>query len=78
MAILKKPKIKHKLFAPIKEQLQMLLEYIDILEQTSKKQAARELMYLKATFLNTYHLCLLYLNDITSAKGKPHGRNYKL
>jgi hypothetical protein len=76
--MIKKANIKAKILHPVREQLEMLVEYVDILEKKKVQDWEEELTHLMAIIISTKKMCLLYINDLIKIKGKKDGRDYTL
>lgn len=74
--MVKDRKIKRKTFDPVKEQIEMLLEYINILEKKKDANLCEEITYLISLIMTVKQQCVIYLSNELKNKGQENGRNY--
>lgn len=62
-----------KIFEPVKHQIQLVLEYINILEMRRDLEVTQEIMVLAEFISNVERQCNVYLNAQFIKLGKGHG-----
>ena len=75
--MVKEKKKKNKFFEPVKEQLEVLLEYIKIIEKKNNENFAEEITYLMSLIMTIKQQCIIYLSNELKNQGNKNGRNFK-
>jgi hypothetical protein len=76
--MVKNRKFKDKTFDPVKEQLEMLLEYINLIEKKPKDNVLEDITVLISLIMHIKQQCIIYLSNEIRIQGNKNGRDYSL